>query len=232
MFSPEDIAKLDQLAQLACAAPDEYSILDVAAVGLVEKVWRNSPLEDMHASRRGPSDGEMFAESVALHRVARDALASGTNAALLEFERHLLDRNRHWAAGGRTLQEMGYGHLTAFEKHVKTQTNILMTINDDDGRDVLLKYLIAFTALYGNQHYRMPRWTVIVSGVRDILQDRAHPAWYGRGNEVIAAAPSQTPTIDDLCQALIDAPEELPLPVLDWLTQRGVMMAARSAVRT
>jgi hypothetical protein len=42
MFSPEDIAKLDQLAQLACAAPDEYSILDVAAVGLVEKVWRNS----------------------------------------------------------------------------------------------------------------------------------------------------------------------------------------------
>lgn len=76
MFSPEDIAKLDQLAQLACAAPDEYSILDVAAVGLVEKVWRSSPLEDMHASRRGPSDGEMFAESAALHRVTRDVLAT------------------------------------------------------------------------------------------------------------------------------------------------------------
>lgn len=118
-----------------------YSILDVAAVGLVEKVWRNSP--------------------------------------------------------SRTCtREMGYGHLTAFEKYVKTQTNILMTINDDDGRDVLLKYLIAFMALYGNQHYGMPRWTAIVSGVRDVLQNRAHPACYGRGNEVITAALSQTPTID------------------------------------
>jgi hypothetical protein len=232
MFSPENIAKLDQLAQLACGTPDEYSILDVAAVGLVEKVWRNSPLEDMHASRRGPSDGEMFAESVALHRVARDALASGTNAALLEFERHLLDRNRPWVAGGRTLQEMGYGFLTAFEKHVKTHINIIMAINDDDGRDVLLKYLIAFTALYGNRHYGMPRWTAIVSGVRDVLQDPAHPAWHGRGSEVIAATPTQAPTIEDLCQALLDAPDELPLPVLDWLTQRGVMMAAQNSVRT
>jgi len=36
----------------------------------------------------------------------------------------------------------------------------------------------------------------------------------------------------DLCLALLDAPYELPLPVLDWLTQRGVMMAAQSSVQT
>jgi hypothetical protein len=67
--------------------PDEGTIVSAAAVGLVELVWRNSPLEDMHADGglrgRGPSDGEMFAESVALYRVARDALFRGTNAALL-----------------------------------------------------------------------------------------------------------------------------------------------------
>lgn len=69
------------------------------AVGLVEKAWRNSPVEDMHANRRGPSDGEMSAESVALDRVAADALANRTDRPLLEFERHLLDRTRPWAGG-------------------------------------------------------------------------------------------------------------------------------------
>lgn len=234
MFSPEEVAQLDQLAKLACGPLGEYPIRDVAAVGLVEKAWRNSPVEDMHASRRGPSDGEMFAESVALRRVARDALARGTDLdlALLDFERHLLDRSRPWAAGGRTLEEMGYGNLKAFEKHVKTQTNSLMAVNDEDGPDVLRNYLAAFTTLYGNRHHGMPRWPAIVSSVRDVLQDPAHPAWHGRGSEVISAAPRETPAVDRLCQALLDAPDHLPLTVLDWLTQHGVMIAAESSARS
>ena len=124
---------------------------------------------------------------------------------------------------------MGYGHLAAFEKHVKTQINILMNISEANGLEVLLKYLTAFTAMSGNQHYGMPSWTGTVSGVRAVIQNPAHPAWAGRGNDVIAAAPAQTPAVDELCQALLDAPDRLPLPVLDWLTQRGVMMAAQSA---
>ena len=109
MIGRDDIAKLTQFAELAGIAPDPTTILDIAAVGLVEQVWRNSPLEDMHASRRGPSDGEMFAESVALQRVARGVLANGTNVALLDFERHVLIGNgrglpeaarcRRWATG-------------------------------------------------------------------------------------------------------------------------------------
>ena len=110
--------------------PDEESILDAAAVGLVEGVWRNSPLEDMHAGGgtrgRGPTDGEMFAESVALQRVAKAALPR--EYGLLEFEDHVLDRHRPWAAGGRTLQEMGYGHMGAFRTHVRSQTNALLSL--------------------------------------------------------------------------------------------------------
>jgi hypothetical protein len=230
MLTTDQITKLDELAKLA-RGPHEDSTVNVAAVGLVELVWRNSPLEDMHASRRGPSDGEMFAESVALYRVARDALFHGTNGALLGFELWVLDRRRPWAAGGRTLQEMGYGHLTAFEKHVKTHISFLMMIKADDGPNVLLNYLMAFTTMYGARHYGMPRWTAIVSGVRDVLGNPAHPAWYGRGNQVIAAAPIETPNTNDLCQALLDTPDELPLAVLNWLTRYGVMMAADSSAR-
>jgi ABC-2 type transport system ATP-binding protein len=79
--------------------------VSAAAVGLVELVWRNSPLQDMHAGGGlrglGPSDGEMFAESVALHRAAKAALPE--EFGLLEFEDHVLDRHRPWAAGRRTL---------------------------------------------------------------------------------------------------------------------------------
>jgi hypothetical protein len=130
--------------------PDEGTIVSAAAVGLVELVWRNSPLEDMHAGGGlrglGPSDGEMFAESVALHRAAKAALPE--EFGLLEFEDHVLDRHRPWAAGRRTLQEMGYGSLGAFTKHVRGRTNALLAIRDDGDR-LLLRYLIMVTRLYG-----------------------------------------------------------------------------------
>jgi len=105
----------------------------------VELAWRNSPLERMHAGGglrgRGPSDGEMFAESVTLHRAAKAALTR--EFGLLEFEDHVLDRHRPWAAGGRTLQEMGYGSLGAFTKHVRGWTNVLLAIRTHGHRLLL-----------------------------------------------------------------------------------------------
>lgn len=213
--------------------PDEDTIVSAAAVGLVETVWRNSPLEDMHAGGglrgRGPSDGEMFAESVALHRVAKAALPR--EFGLLEFEDHLLDRRRPWAAGGRTLQEMGYGSLGAFTKHVRGRTNALLAIRDD-GYRLLLGYLILVTRLYGRDHYGMPRWTAIAGSVRELLLTPEHPAWLGDSprqahDTALAVAPSGTPLPDALHRVLLDGPDTLPLPVLDWLAD-WVMLMARS----
>ena len=154
--------------------------MSAAAVGLVELVWRNFPLEDMHADGGlrglGPSDGEMFAESVALHRVAKAALPK--EFSLLEFEDHVLDRHRPWAAGGRTLQEVGYGSLGTFIKHVRGRTNALLATRDD-GYRLLLGYLIMVTRLYGGDHYGMPRWPAIAGSVRELLLTPDHPAWLG-----------------------------------------------------
>jgi hypothetical protein len=209
--------------------PDEDTIMSAAAVGLVELVWRNSPLEDMHAGGglRGlsPSDGEMFAESVALHRIAKAALPK--EFGLLEFEDHVLDRHRPWAAGGRTLQEMGYGSLGAFAKHVRGRTNALLGIRRD-GYRLLLGYLIMVTGLYGGDHYGMPRWPAIAGSVRELLLTPEHPAWLAQMRDtVLAVAPPGTPLPDALHRALLDGPDMLPLPVLDWLADR-VMYPARS----
>lgn len=209
--------------------PDEDTILSAAAVGLVELVWRNSPLERMHAGGGlrglGPSDGEMFAESVALHRAAKAALPR--EFGLLEFEDHVLDRHRPWAAGGRTLQEMGYGSLGAFTRHVKGQTSTLLTIRDD-GYRLLLGYRITVTRLRGRDHYGMPRWPAIAASVRELLLTPGHPAWLARARDtVLAVAPPGTPLPDALHRALLDGPDVLPLAVLDWLADR-VMFPARS----
>lgn len=209
--------------------PDEGTIMSAAAVGLVELVWRNSPLEDMHAGGglrgRGPSDGEMFAESVSLHRIAKAALPR--QSGLLDFEDHVLDRRRPWAAGGRTLQDMGYGSLGAFTKHVRARTNALLAIRGD-GYRLLLGYLIMITRLYGRDHYGMPRWPAIAGSVRELLLTPEHPAWLAQVRDtVLAVAPPGTPLPDALHRALLDGPDMLPLPVLDWLADR-VMYPAQS----
>jgi hypothetical protein len=173
----------------------------------------------------GPGDGEMFAESIALHRVAKATLPR--EFGLLEFEDHVLDRRRPWAAGGRTLQEMGYGSLGAFTKHVRGRTNALLAIRDD-GYRLLLGYLIMVTRLYGRDHYGMPGWPAIAGSVRELLMTPGHPAWLAQARDtVLAVAPPGTPLPDALHRVLLDGPDTLPLPVLDWLTDR-VMFPARS----
>ncbi len=213
--------------------PDEESVLDAAAVGLVEGVWRNSPLEDMHAGGgmrgRGPTDGEMFAESVASQRVAKAALPR--EYGLLEFEDYVLDQHRPWAAGGRTLQEMGYGHLGAFRTHVRGQTNALLSLRRLGYRP-MLGYLVARTRFSGGDHYGMPRWAGVAASVRELLVTPEHPAWLGdspaqRREEALAVAPAGTPLPDMLYRVLLDGPDKLPLAVLDWLTEQ-VMLIARS----
>ena len=108
------------------------AMVSAAAVGLVIEMWRTGPVENMHASLRGPSDAAMFAESAALHNAAVTALTvSRRTAGLLDFEEHLLDRNRPWAgAGGRTLPDLGYGNLGDYRRHVKDHVNALMALTD------------------------------------------------------------------------------------------------------
>jgi hypothetical protein len=227
--------------------PDDESVRSAAAVGLVELAWRNSPVENMHASERGPSEGEMFAESVALQRHAMTALEpftvryySGRTKVTLDdrridaFRAHLLDTSRPWAAGGRTLREMGYGNIGAFRDHVKLQVNWLLRLDYEYGYRAVLGLLIGKTGGgcggFGGDHYGMPRWPAMAAAVREVLTNPDHPRWkaYVR-REDIAAAPPGTPPPDELEATLLDGPDKLPLATLDWLVYDGIMFAAKVA---
>jgi hypothetical protein len=153
-------------------APTDISghqaVVSAMAVGLVIDVWRNSPVEDMHCGKRGPSDAAMFAESTSLHDRAVTALAAGNRPiGLLQFEGHLLDRQRPWAGtGGKTLLDLGYGFLGQYRRHVKDHINTLLDLSHHTCiPDPLEPFLVTTAFLYGRHHKGMPRWPVIVERI-------------------------------------------------------------------
>ena len=156
------------------------AVVSAMAVGLVINVWRNGPVEDMHASKRGPTDAVMFAESTSLHDKAVETLTADDRAMrLLEFEEHLLDRRRPWAGtGGKTIKDLGHGFLGQYDRHVKDRINALLGLSRHTCvTDLLEPRLIATALMYGRDHKGMPRWPVIVERVGILLTDPAHPAW-------------------------------------------------------
>ncbi|WP_165969443.1 hypothetical protein [Actinomadura sp. KC06] len=172
------------------------ALTNAMAVGLVIKVWRNSPVEIMHANGRGPSDAAMFAESTRLHGEAVKALKAENRAfGLIDFEQHLLDRTRPWAGtGGRTLNELGYGNLGKYTKHVKQRTNVLMALDDHTCvSDPLQIYLVNRAMGFGRAHKGMPKWPLIVERIGVLLNEPTHPAWRGNGTDALAEMPQQTP---------------------------------------
>jgi hypothetical protein len=225
---PQNCELLVGLHQLHAQRCEEAGIwgteamVSAMAVGLVIEVWRNGPVEDMHASERGPDDSAMFAESAALHGKAIAALTADDRAfGLLGFEDHLLDRTRSWAGtGGRNLLDLGYGHLGEYKRHVKDRVNALIALHKHTCvDDPLQAYLVNKALWYGKGHMGMPMWPVIVERIGVLLADPAHPAWRGRGTEALAAMPEQARPAERLAASLLSAPYDLPLVVLEWLSR-------------
>ncbi|SNS37425.1 hypothetical protein SAMN05216276_1008131 [Streptosporangium subroseum] len=98
----------------------------------------------------------------------------------------MLDRNRPWATGGRTLQEMGYGHLDAFSKHVKDRTNTFLDFDKKYGRRSPISYLTMKAKSHGSHQMGMPPWPMIVATVCAMVIDPSYSAWRNAESAVSA----------------------------------------------
>lgn len=235
--SPRNCELLTELAAHSAKACRDSGITgtravrDAAAVGLVIQVWRNGPVEAMHAGRRGPDDAAMFATSTALHSQARTALAAPDHAqGLLGFEDHLLDRDRPWpGTGGRTLTDLGYGHLGTYARHVKDQTNHLLSLaRHTCVADPLTARLIPTALSYGSDHLGMPAWSTVVNRIAILLSDTDHLAWGDphRGARALRDLPPHALPIEQLTTQLLTNPSELPDQTLQWLSKHLLYCAA------
>ncbi|MGW4339164.1 hypothetical protein ACWEK5_41155 [Rhodococcus koreensis] len=210
---------------------DPNAVVNAMAVGLVEEIWRNGPVEGMHSGRRGPSDAAMFAESTDLQVQAVHALRSPSREqGLLTFEQHLLDRNRPWAGtGGRNLRDLGYGYLGDYARHIKSRTNTMLNLNAHSCVDDPLEvYLVNRALTMGHDHKGMPAWAIIVDRIGTLLESPHHPAWHDdlRGEEARTHMPPDIVSVEALKATLLDQPSDLSDDVLSWLSDYFLYSAA------
>jgi len=177
-----------------------------------------------HALRQArPGRCRDVRRTTSLHDQAVKALAAGDRPiGLLEFEDHLLDRGRPWAGtGGKALNDLGYGFLGQYRRHVKDHISTLLDLSGHTCvADPHEPFLITTALRYGRHHKGMPKWPVIVERIGILLADPADPAWGkdGRGAQALAEMPRETPTPEGLTAALLSAPSSLPVTVLEWLS--------------
>ncbi|MFI8080613.1 hypothetical protein ACIF6L_07490 [Kitasatospora sp. NPDC086009] len=189
-------------------------LVDAAAVGLVADVWRNGPLDATHAAGTGPSDGEIFAQSVDLYRAARAALLSARDGGpeeLLVFQAIASDVRLRWA-GGSSFTLLACGEPTdEFCQDIDNRLWFTGKQMKELGWRTSLMHRAMSAVVKTPGHFGMPGWpAVAATALRRIdTLDRTD-------------APG---TLHDLAAvevALREAPDRLGADALDWLCRRGV----------
>ncbi|QPL95362.1 hypothetical protein I3J15_21245 [Streptomyces clavuligerus] len=161
------------LTHLGVDLEDPEALLSAAAVGLVAEAWRDGPLDAIHASGNGPSDGEIFAQSVDLYRRARAALlaAKRRSHALFAFQAVAADLDLPWAGGSHfTLRACGEP-TDDFVQHLDGRVWYTSKIVKEHGWQTALLYRAVPGVLKGGTHFGMPRWPEVVATALERLAE-------------------------------------------------------------
>ncbi|MEV0281804.1 hypothetical protein AB0I22_36215 [Streptomyces sp. NPDC050610] len=190
---------------------DTEVLVSAAAVGLVAEVWREGPLDAIHAADDGPSDGEIFAQSVDLYRRARAALLAAQDngpEALLAFVAVASDVSLPWAGGSRFALRTVSESLTEFVQHIDDRVWFTAEVMREQGWRAGLLHRAASAVHKAPAHFGMPGWPGAVASamVRLAVLDRPD----------VPEALSDLATVE---AALLEAPDRLGAYALDWLTE-------------
>ncbi|WP_438453397.1 hypothetical protein [Streptomyces asiaticus] len=166
----------EHLSALGVSA-EAGNLVNAAAVGITQFVWRNGQIEDAHAGARGRRnklhDGVMFARNTWVYHQALEAVNSTKQYALLRFEKRILDRELIWPGTSGTLTQFGHGALGEIKKHAKKHINYLMYLQGEVPQEEFL-VLSARHSLDASDHFGMPGWRPRVHAAIDRIrgQDR------------------------------------------------------------
>ncbi|MFD6590319.1 hypothetical protein ACFWED_25945 [Streptomyces anulatus] len=193
-------------------ADDPDVLVSAAAVGLVADAWREGPLDVIHAADGGPSDGEIFAQSVDLYRRARTALVAARNdgpEVLLAFVAVASDVDLRWAGGSgfalRTVSES----VAEFVQHVDDRVWFTAEVMREQGWRAGLLHRATSAAFKAPTHFGMPGWPGAVASAMERLAvlDRS-------------GAPEALTDLAAVEAALLEAPDQLGADALDWISHQ------------
>ncbi|MFF5517588.1 hypothetical protein [Streptomyces coeruleorubidus] len=212
ILSSEDLGTV--LAHCGIDADDTDLLVSAAAVGLVAVAWRDGPLETIREAGGGPSDGEVFAQSVDLYRRARAALLAAREdgpEALLAFQAVASDVDLPWA-GGSSFTLRGGGEPTEeFRENVDNRVWYTSKVMREQGWRVAVLHRAAPAALTDPTHFGMPGWPSAVASAMERL------ATLDRSD-----APDALADLAVVEAALLEAPDRLGTAALDWIAGRSL----------
>ncbi|MGW3117760.1 hypothetical protein ACWDBW_11535 [Streptomyces sp. NPDC001107] len=203
------------LAHFGIDADDTDALVSAAAVGLVAEAWREGPLEVIHAADDGPSDGDVFAQSVDLCRRARAALSAARDdgpEALRAFVAVASDLDLPWAGGSRFALRTVSEPVAEFVRHVDDRVWFTAEVMREQGwRAGLLRSAVT-AAVTAPAHFGMPGWPdAVTSAMRRLaVLDRS-------------GAPAALADLAAVEAALREAPDRLGVDALDWMSRHALL---------
>lgn len=228
---------LDNVARENGISPDDHRlVLQLAALGLVNTAWRNSPLEDWHA---GPNsrldDGEMLranAQSCALARTVLDQACGTDDPKLPDLDtleeiltaiyEALFDPGRV-LPDGRTLTKLGGRQLPELQDHGDRALGGVLALAEREGVESALLYVAVHAALACSRWWGTPWWSDIVAAFVRALDNPDDPHWGKDGG----LWPKRTPPPDvvdceQLRGLLLDRPYDLSHDAARYCVSAGL----------
>ncbi|WP_327182636.1 hypothetical protein [Streptomyces sp. NBC_01334] len=200
------------LTHFGIDAGDTDVLVSAAAVGLVADAWREGPMEDIHDADCGPSDGEIFAQSVDLYRRAHAALLTARDEGpevLLAFVAVASDVDLPWAGGSRFALRTMPESVEEFVQHVDSRVWFTAEVMKHQGWYAALLHRACSAVFKAATHFGMPGWPDAVAAAMERLAalDRA-------------SAPEALRDLAAVEAALLEAPDRLGADALDWISRR------------
>ncbi|WP_406460543.1 hypothetical protein OH768_37645 [Streptomyces sp. NBC_01622] len=196
-------------------ADDTELLVSAAAVGLVAAAWRDGPLNEIREAAGGPSDGEVFAQSVDLYRRARAALLAARDdgpEALLAFQAVASDLDLPWA-GGSKFALRGCGEPTEeFVQNVDNRVWYTSKIMRELGWRTGVLHRAASAGLIDPAQFGMPGWPAAIASAMEELSALDH-----------SDAPEALADPASVQAVLLEAPDRLGVDALDWLCGRALL---------
>ncbi len=200
---------------------DRVEMAQLAAVGLTVQAWRNTSLEDLHASDHpsgGFPDSQMMRFNIATFQlVSRHVTADAFDwprlrAALTDPDRVL--------PGGITVGELAGGAFDLLAHDIRAALAAARSLERRAGT----QYLIALLALRGGVSYKewygSPWWPDVVEMFIESLTDRASAAW--RYDKYANTEPPAVRNRKTLAAILREAPQNLQEDAIHWCQVHGL----------
>jgi hypothetical protein len=222
-------------------------VLNLAAIGITNGTWRNSPLEDWHGEGR-IHDGGMLRTNVATTKIVGEVLADrlgeivADEGVLLIATEDLADLETDCSdelfvaifkrladpvrvlPDGRTLRQLAGEDLDELVDHMDRALGGIAASAERHGLDFALLRAAAHGGLACSHWWGTPWWPDIVSEFLARLEDPYHPHW-GKDRNWYARLPTQPAEVADrrqLRRLLLDAPEALSDEGADFCVAAGI----------